>query len=136
MCTFERAMTGTTRDTLRTRQREVLDVIYRLGEASAGDVQRQLKEDVSYSAVRSVLRALEGKGLIKHRARDFRYVYSPVISRTRAARSELKRVLRSYFDDDPERLLEALLDVSSSRRYDVSYAALKRLVERARRNSG
>lgn len=129
-------MTGSTREALRTRQREVLDVVYRLGEASAADVQRKLKDDVSYSAVRSVLRALEQKGLIKHRARDMRYVYSPAVPRTRAARAELQRVLRTYFDDDPEALLEALLDLASSSRYDIDYRSLKRLVEGARQKAG
>lgn len=120
----------------RTRQHEVLDIVYRLGEASAADVQRKLKDDVSYSAVRSVLRALEDKDLIRHRARDMRYVYSPVVSRRRASRAELQRVLRTYFDDDPDALLEALLNLTSSPRYDVDYAALKRAVERARRDAG
>lgn len=123
-------------EAVRTRQREVLDVVYRLGEGSAADVQRKLKDDVSYSAVRSVLRALEEKGLVRHRARDLRYVYSPAVPRRRASRAELQRVLRTYFDDDPEALLEALLDLSSSPRYDVDYAALKRLVERARQKLG
>lgn len=129
-------MTGTTREALRTRQREVLDIVYRLGEASAADVQRKLKDDVSYSAVRSVLRALEEKGLIRHRARDMRYAYLPVVPRGRASRVELQRVLRTFFDDDPEALLKALLDLTSNTRYDVDYPALKRLVERARRDAG
>jgi len=128
-------MADTKRDVLRTRQREVLDIVYRLGQASAADVQRRLSDDVSYSAVRSVLRALEEKGLIRHRARDLRYVYSPSVPRSRASRSELQRVLRTYFDDDPEALLEALLDLTSSPRYDVDYTSLKRRVERARRDT-
>ena len=122
-------------EAVRTRQREVLDVVYRLGEASAADVQRRLKDDVSYSAVRSVLRALEDKGLIRHRARDLRYVYSPAVPRRRASRAELKRVLGTYFKDDPEALLETLMDLASSPRYDVDYTALKRVVERARKSA-
>ncbi len=132
---WQRTM-GAIVETVRTRQREVLDVVYRLGEASAADVQRRLKDDVSYSAVRSVLRALEEKGLVRHRARDLRYVYSPAVPRGRASRAELQRVLRTYFDDDPEALLAALLDLTSAARYDVDYAALKRAVERARREVG
>lgn len=135
MCTTQRASTGLIVESARTRQREVLDVIYRLGEASVADVQRQLKDDVSYSAVRSVLRALEEKALIRHRARDLKYVYSPAVPKGRASRSELQRVLRTYYEDDPAALLAALLDLASSPRYDVDYAALKRLVERARRKS-
>lgn len=133
---LQQGTTGAIVETVRTRQREVLDVIYLLGEASVADVQRKLKDDVSYSAVRSVLRALEAKGLIRHRARDLRYVYSPAVPRRRASRAELQRVLRTYFDDDPETLLEVLLDLTSSTRYDLDYAALKRLVEQARREAG
>lgn len=123
-------------ESVRTRQREVLDVVYRLGEASVADVQRKLKDDVSYSAVRSVLRALEDKALIRHRARDLKYVYSPAVPKGRASRNELQRVLRTYFDDDPEALLAALLDLTSSPRYDVDYAALKRRIDQARRGAG
>ena len=121
-----------TRERVRTRQRQVLDVIYRLGEASAADVQRALPDDLSYSAVRSVLRSLEEKGQIKHRAIGMKYVYRPAVSRARAARSALSHLMRTFFDDDPAHAMKALLDLSRSRR-DVDYAELKRMVERARK---
>jgi predicted transcriptional regulator len=118
---------------VRTRQRQVLDIVYRLGKASAADVQRALKEDVSYSAVRSVLRTLEEKGLVKHRDEDLKYVYSPVVPKSRASRSALSHVIRTFFDDDPAHAMKALLDVSHSRGYDVDYSALKRMIDQARR---
>jgi len=118
---------------VRTRQRQVLDIVYRLGKASAADVQRALKEDVSYSAVRSVLRTLEEKGLVKHRDEDLKYVYSPVVPKSRASRSALSHVIRTFFDDDPAHAMKALLDVSHSRGYDVDYSALKRMIDRARK---
>lgn len=121
-----------TREAVRTRQRQVLDIVYRLGEASAGDVQRQLTEDLSYSAVRSVLRSLEEKELVKHRERDMKYVYSPVVPRSRASRAALSHVLKTFFDDDPVHAMKALLDVTKNRR-DVDYAELRRLIERARK---
>lgn len=119
------------RQAVKTRQRQVLDILYRLGEASVADVQRELREDVSYSAVRSVLRALEEKGLVKHRERDLRYVYSPVVGRSRASRSALSHLVRTFFDDDPAEAMKALLDVSRGR--DLDYAALKRMIDRARK---
>lgn len=120
-------------EVVRTRQRQVLDIVYRLGEVSAADVQRALKEDISYSAVRSVLRTLEEKGLVKHREKDLKYVYSPVVPKSRASRSALSHVIRTFFDDDPAHAMKALLDVSHSRGYDVDYSALKRMIDRARK---
>lgn len=120
-------------EVVRTRQRQVLDIVYRLGEVSAADVQRALKEEVSYSAVRSVLRTLEEKGLVKHREKDLKYVYSPVVPKSRASRSALTHVIRTFFDDDPAHAMKALLDVSHSRGYDVDYSALKRMIDQARK---
>ncbi len=120
-------------EVVRTRQRQVLDIVYRLGEVSAADVQRALKEDISYSAVRSVLRTLEEKGLVKHREKDLKYVYSPVVPKSRASRSALSHVIRTFFDDDPAHAMKALLDVSHSRGYDVDYSALKRMIDQARK---
>ena len=120
-------------EVVRTRQRQVLDIVYRLGEVSAADVQRALREDISYSAVRSVLRTLEEKRLVKHRERDLKYVYSPVVPKSRASRSALSHVIRTFFDDDPTHAMKALLDVSHSRGYDVNYSALKRLIDQARK---
>jgi predicted transcriptional regulator len=133
MYTSETVSTPMNREAVRTRQRQVLDIIYRLGEASVADVQRALREDVSYSAVRSVLRTLEDKGLLKHRARDLKYVYSPVVPKSRASRSALSHLVRTFFDDDPAHAMKALLDVSRARGYDVDYAALKRMIDQARR---
>lgn len=96
------------RPPLRTRQRQVLDAIYRLGEASAADVRREVGVDISYSAVRSVLRCLEEKNLVRHRERDLRYVYSPVVPRSRAARSALAYVVKTYFGGDRREAMRVL----------------------------
>ena len=120
------------REAVRTRQREVLDILYRVGEASVADVRRALPEDVSYSAVRSVLRELEEKGLVKHREKELKYFYSPVVARSRASRAVLSHVLKTFFDDDPVHAMKALLDVTKNRK-NIDYAEFKRLIERARR---
>lgn len=110
----------------------MLDILYRLGEGSVADVRRELPEDLSYSAVRSVLRELEDKLLVKHREKDLKYLYSPVVARSRASRAALAHVMKTFFDDDPAHAMKALLDVTKHRK-NVDYAELKRLVERARR---
>lgn len=121
-------------DIVRTRQREVLDVVYRLGEASVADVRRELTKDLGYSAVRSALHALEQKDLVKHREKDLRYVYAPVVPRSRAAHTAMKQVLTTYFDEDPSRALKTLLDVVRHRR-TVDYTAMKKLLETARKRA-
>lgn len=120
------------RQAIRTRQRQVLDTLYRLGEGSVADVRREMPEDLSYSAVRSVLRELEEKDLVKHREKELRYLYSPVVARSRASRAALSHMLKTFFDDDPAHAMKALLDVTKHRK-NVDFAELKRLVERARR---
>jgi len=120
------------REAVRTRQRQVLDILYRLGEGSVADVRREMPEDLSYSAVRSVLRELEEKDLVKHREKELRYLYSPVVARSRASRAALSHMLKTFFDDDPAHAMKALLDVTKHRK-NVDFAELKRLVERARR---
>lgn len=119
-------------DAVRTRQREVLDAVYRLGEASVADVRRELTDDLGYSAVRSALQALERKDLLKHREKDLKYVYAPVLPRSRASRTAMKRLLEIYFANDPVRALKALLDVVRHRR-TVDYPAMKRMLEAARK---
>jgi len=120
---------------VRTRQQEVLEILYRLGEASVADVRRELAEDLDYSAVRSALNALEAKELVKHRERNLRYVYSPVVPRSRASRAAVRRLLVTYFDDDPVPALKALLEIIRKRRA-VDYAAMRRLVDEARKKRG
>ena len=99
------------RPPLRTRQRQVLDAIYRLGEASADEIRGEVGHDVSYSAIRSVLRCLEEKNLVRHREEDLRYVYAPVVPRSRAAKSALAHVVKTYFDGDRKLAMRTLREM-------------------------
>lgn len=114
------------------RSREVLDVIYRRGEVSAADIQDEIPDLPSYSAVRSILRALEEKGLIEHREAGLRYVYSPTVPKGEASRTALARVLDTFFGGSPEHAVKALLDLSRDGRYDIDYDDLERLIDEAR----
>ena len=122
------------RDDLGARARQVLEVVYRLGEASAADIHRQLPEIPSYSAVRSILRALESKGLVKHREKGMRYVYGATQPKRGASRSALRGVLENFFDRSPEHTMQALLEVSRDAGYEIDYDELERLVREARRS--
>jgi predicted transcriptional regulator len=123
----------TSQTALGARSRAVLDVIYRLGEISGPDLMRELPELPSYSALRSILRALEAKGLIRHRMDGPRYVFRPTMPKSQASRNALRRVLDTYFGGMPEPALKALLDVSRDRRHDVDYDSLQQLIDEARK---
>jgi len=121
-----------TKKELGGRSREVLDVIYRRGEVSAVDIQEEVPDLPSYSAVRSILRALEDKGLVAHRQDGPRYVYFPTVPRNEASRTALARVLDTFFGGSPEHAFEAILDLSRDGRYELDYDDLERLIEQAR----
>ena len=119
-------MTSPSFQELSRRERQVLDLVYRRGRATANEVLADLDDPPSYSSVRSVLRLLEKKGILRHEEDGPRHVYIPVIRRDRARRSALKHVLKTFFEDSPEQVVNALLDVSKSK---LSKAELSRIEE-------
>lgn len=118
---------------LSRRERQIMDVIYRLGEATAQDVQDHLPEAPSYSAVRGLLRVLEEKGHVTHRQAGPRYVYRPTVPREEARANALKQMLGTFFDGSAEQAVAALLDVSGSQLSDDEFDRLQQLIERARK---
>lgn len=95
---------------LPRREREILDALFELGdEASAEDIRRRLKSPPSYSAVRAMLARLEAKGVIRHREKGLRYVYSPIVRRSTERRSALQRLVRVFFDGSSGEAVTALL---------------------------
>ena len=118
---------------LSRRERQIMDVVYRLGEVTVADVLRELTDPPSYSAVRAFLRILEEKGHLRHKEVGPRYVYSPRVPREKARRSALQRLLRNFYDDSRESLVAALLDDEASRLSPQELENLAGLIERARR---
>jgi predicted transcriptional regulator len=105
-------MRATARPALARRERQIMDLIYRLGRASAGEVHAGLPDSPSYSTVRALLRVLETKGHLKHEVDGPRYVYFPVAAPEDASRSALKQLVRTFFNDSPGSAMAALLDLS------------------------
>lgn len=100
---------------LSARARQVLDEVYRMGEVSAADIRREVPDVPSYSAVRSILRSLEKKGLIQHHEKGLRYVYVPTTPKEEASRSARAKLLDTFFDGSPEYALQTLMEVSRER---------------------
>ena len=118
---------------LSRRERQIMEIIYRRGRASAADVMKNLPDPPSYSAVRATLRILEEKGYLRHEKQGARYVFRPTLPRTRAGRSALRQLLKTFFDGSVERAVAALLDVSESELSDEDLDRLARLIEQARK---
>jgi predicted transcriptional regulator len=119
---------------LSRRERQILDILYQRGQATAADVQNALPEPPSYSAVRALLRILEDKGHVRHQQDGPRYVYVPTLARENAKRSALHHVLRTFFDGSAEQAISALLDESSTKLSTEELDRLARLIEDARRS--
>jgi predicted transcriptional regulator len=92
------------------RERQIMDILYRLGQASAKEVLESLPDPPSYSAVRALMATLESKGMVKHSKDSRRYIYKPAITEKRARRSAISNVLSTFFDGKPDKLVAALLD--------------------------
>ena len=118
---------------LSRRERQILDVLYKAGRATAADVQQALPAAPSYSAVRTLLRILEDKGHIRHEQDGTRYVYIPTITRERAKRSALRHVLNTFFEGSTSQAIAALLDEDASRLSENDWQRLEAAIERARK---
>ena len=118
---------------LAPREEQIMSVVYRLGKASVAQVRDQLADAPSYSAVRAMLRILEQKGHVKHRAEGLKYVYVPVLGRDKAKRSAVKHLLDTFFSNSPEQVMAALLDVSSKHLTRDELDRMAEMIEKAKR---
>jgi BlaI family transcriptional regulator, penicillinase repressor len=118
---------------LSRRERQIMDIIYALQEATVNQVLERLPSPPSYSAVRALLRVLEQKGHLVHRQDGPRYIYCPTWPRDKARRSALKHLLQTFFDDSTEDVVAALLDISEDNLSAEDYGRLMELIERARK---
>jgi len=118
---------------LSRRERQIMDILYERGKASAAEVRVAMGEAPGYSAVRAMLRTLEEKGHIRHEADGLKYVYRPVMEKDKAKRSAVKHLLRTFFGDSPEQIVAALLDVSSKRLTGEELNRMAAMIEKAKR---
>src|SRR5215469_11652474 len=118
---------------LSRRERQIMDILYRLGKASAAEVREAMPDAPSYSAVRAMLRVLEEKGAIKHTEEGLKYVFAPVVGRDKAKRSAMQHVLETFFGASAEAAVAALLDVSSTRLTHEELDRMSKLIDQAKR---
>jgi predicted transcriptional regulator len=118
---------------LSRRERQIMDILFRRGRATAAEVMEDLPGTSTYSTVRTQLRVLEEKGHVRHEEDGNRYVYVPVVARRAARKSALKHVVDTFFDGSAEKVVEALLGGEATKLTDEDLARIAALVARARR---
>ena len=111
---------------LTRRERQIMDVLFRRGRATAADVMAELPGDPSYSTVRTQLRVLEEKGHVRHEEEGLRYVYMPAVRVQSARKSALKHLVDTFFDGSAEKAVAALLGGEGAK---VSAEELERIAD-------
>ena len=118
---------------LGRRERQILETVYRLGRASVAQVQAELPDPPSYSAVRGMLNLLEEKGHLRHEQDGLKYVYLPVVERKTASRSAMAHVVRTFFGGNPAAAATALFDLPDHKLSEDELEQLSKLVRQAMR---
>ncbi|MBL8179601.1 MAG: BlaI/MecI/CopY family transcriptional regulator [Bryobacterales bacterium] len=119
--------------TLSRRERQIMDILYQSGRASASEVRSAMDDAPSYSAVRAMLRTLEEKGHVRHELDGLKYVYLPSLGKEKAKRSAVKHLLHTFFGDSPEQIVAALLDGSARKLTPEELTRMSAMIERARK---
>jgi predicted transcriptional regulator len=126
-------MVKTLHAVLSRRERQIVDILYRRGRATAAEVMEELPGDSTYSTVRTQLRVLEEKGHVRHDQDGQRYVYSPAVPRGTVRRSALKHLVETFFDGSVEQAVAALLGGEGSRLSEEQLDRIEDLLKKARK---
>ena len=124
--------TSTSLTALTRRERHIMDILFRLGRATADEVMLELSGKRSYSTVRTQLRVLEQKGYVRHEERGRQFVYTPTVPLRSARKSALRHVVDTFFDGSVEKVVAALLGGEAARVSDTDLDRIVELVSKAR----
>ena len=119
---------------LSRREREIMDIVYALGEASVSDVVRRMSDEPSYNSVRVTLGILARKGHLEHHSDGRRYIYSPTLPREKASQSAVTNLLKTFFEGSPSRAILTMLDMSSGRLTDEELDEIARMIEKGKKS--
>jgi predicted transcriptional regulator len=120
-------------EALSRREREIMDILYSAGTATAAEIQQKMPSPPSYSAVRATLRVLEQKGMLAHEHDGKRYVYRPKVKRDTARRTAMEHLLNTFFDGSPAGAVMALLETPGADLSEDDLDRMAALIERARK---
>ena len=119
---------------LTRRERQIMDILYRRGRATAAEVMDDLPGEPSYSTVRTQLRVLETKGHVRHEEEGLRYIYSAEVPRHTARRSALRHLVDTFFDGSAEKAVTALLGGDGARLSDEELDRIAAAIVKARKD--
>jgi predicted transcriptional regulator len=128
-------MKKSNRPNLSRREREIMDILYKYGRATAAEVMNDLSGEPHYSTVRTQLRVLEGKGYVRHEEENLRYVYVPDVAQEDVGRSALKQLIDAFYDGSMENVVDALLGLEGSRLSRKKLDRIAAMVEKARKEA-
>ena len=117
---------------LSRRERQIMDLLFRMGKATAAEVMEGLADAPSYSAVRALLRILEQKGHVRHEEEGRAYVYMPLVRRADARQSALSHLLKTFFDNSAEQAVAALLALKGEKMSDAELERMSRMIAAAK----
>ena len=111
------------------RERQVMEILFRKGRATAEEVLEELPDPPSYSAVRALLATLESKELVTHEKDSRRYVYLPAVPEKKAKRTALRQLLTTFFEGSPEKLVASLLDPRDQQLSSEEIDRIRKLID-------
>lgn len=120
---------------LSRRERQIMDILYQRGRASASEILEAMPDPPTYSAVRAKLRVLEEKGHIRHEEEALRYVYVPTVARDSARRSALRHMLSTFFENSVEEAVAALVDLSAANLSREELDRISGLIDQAKKEA-
>ena len=118
---------------LSRRERQIMDIVYELDEATVAQVLEHIPDPPSYSSIRALLKVLEEKGHLRHRQEGPRYIYSPTLARETARENALKHIMKTFFDNSTEEVVAALLDIADVELSEQEYKRLSDLIKKAQK---
>ncbi|MCL2118439.1 MAG: BlaI/MecI/CopY family transcriptional regulator [Planctomycetaceae bacterium] len=122
-------------ETLAPRERQVVETVLRLGEASVGDVLAVIPDPPTYSGIRAIMNVLVQKGFLEYRREKTKYLYQAVIEKNSTRAAMLKNLLENFFAGNPSEVVAALLDVAAENLKEKDYRELKQMIENARKEN-
>ena len=122
-----------THESLSRRERQIMDIVYRRGQATAAQILAEMSDPPSYSAIRALLRILVDKKHLQHREDGPRYVYHPTLDPDRVSKTAVRHLVRTFFDNSASSAVAAMVGMYEDRLTDEDLDKLERLIDKARR---
>jgi predicted transcriptional regulator len=120
---------------LSRRERQMMDILFALGQASGQEIQERLPDSPSYSTVRTILRVLERKGFVTHTEKDLKYIYKPSVPRDKARKSAVARLVNTFFEGSASQAAAAFLDPKTYRMSRSELEELSAMIEKAKKET-